>query len=49
MFLAVAEATWTVFCPLGAGSTGVGARVKAKKSNDFELPQHEALGSQALN
>lgn len=30
VFPAVAEATWTAFYSLGAGSTGVGTRVEAK-------------------
>ena len=30
MFPAIAEATWTAFYSLGAGSTGVGTRVEAK-------------------
>lgn len=49
VFLAIAEATWTAFYPLGSGSTGVGTRVKAKNLMIFELSKREALGSQTLN
>lgn len=49
VFPAIAEDTWTAFYSLGAGSTGVGTRAEAKKSNDFELLPNRALGSKTLN